>query len=115
MTYLHCDHPAAIRELIAERARQDAKWGPQNHPDGTGGPGRIHDADEARAECKRQFAEGTGTWLDILDEEVAEAYAESDPAKLRAELIQVAAVAVAWIEAIDRRPIATTTAPTEES
>ena len=28
--------------------------------------------------------------------------AESDPVKLRAELVQVAAVAVAWVEKIDR-------------
>jgi hypothetical protein len=48
-------------------------------------------------------AEKTLKWVDILEEEVAEAAAESDPAKLRAELVQVAAVAVAWIEAIDRR------------
>jgi hypothetical protein len=34
---------------------------------------------------------------------VAEALAEDDPTLLRAELIQVAAVAVAWVEAIDRR------------
>jgi len=96
-------HPI-LDEIAAERARQVAKWGEQNHPDGTGGHGRLRDADAARRECQRQFAEGTGTWLDILDEEVAEAYAEEDPAALRAELIQVAAVAVAWIEAIDRRP-----------
>jgi hypothetical protein len=36
-------------------------------------------------------------------EEVREAMAESDPAKLRVELVQVAAVSVAWIEALDRR------------
>jgi len=94
---------AVLREINLERRRQDAKWGEQNHPDGTGGPGRDHDADVARKECQRQFAEGTGTWLDILDEEIAEAYAEKDPAKLRAELIQSAAVIVAWIESIDRR------------
>lgn len=92
-----------LAEILAERARQDAKWGEQNHPDGTGGLGRAHDALEARSECQRQFAEGVGSWLDILDEEVAETFAEDDPARLRAELIQVAAVAVAWIEAIDRR------------
>ena len=33
------------------------------------------------------------------------ALAEVEPAKLREELIQVAAVAVAWIEAIDRREV----------
>lgn len=92
-----------LAEIHEERQRQDAKWGEQNHPDGTGSAARVLDAQHARNECKRQFAEGTGTWLDILEEEVAEAYAEADPEVLRAELIQVAAVAVAWIEAIDRR------------
>lgn len=43
------------------------------------------------------------TWRHILAEEMFEALAESDPAKLRAELVQVAAVAVQWVEAIDRR------------
>lgn len=92
-----------MTELAAERERQDAKWGEQNHPNGTGGPGMAAEAEAARLECQRQFAEKTGTWMDILDEEVAEAYAEKDPAKLRAELVQVAAVVVAWIEAIDRK------------
>jgi hypothetical protein len=44
----------------------------------------------------------TLTWADILEEEIAEALAESDPVKLRAELVQSGAVIVAWIEAIDR-------------
>jgi len=43
------------------------------------------------------------TWEMILLEEVWEALAETDPVKLRAELIQVAAVAVAWVEDIDSR------------
>lgn len=107
MTYFTCtgNHPI-LDEIADERRRQDAKWGQQDHADGTGFPGSAREADLARLECKRQFAEGTGTWLDILGEEVAEACAEKDPAKLRAELIQVAAVAAAWIEAIDRRSAA---------
>jgi hypothetical protein len=43
------------------------------------------------------------TWLLIALEEVFEALVEDDPVKLRAELVQAAAVLVAWIEAIDRR------------
>jgi hypothetical protein len=53
-------------------------------------------------QCKERAAHGEVTWLDILLEEVAEAFAESDLVKLRTELIQVAAVAVRWVEAIDR-------------
>lgn len=90
------------QEVVTERARQDAKWGEQSHPDGTS---EIwsHKADEFRASCQASFALGHGTWLDILLEEVYEAAAEYDPAALRTELIQVAAVCVAWAEAIDRR------------
>ena len=113
-------------EVVYERAAQDAKWGQQNHPDGTGPDVtvwieqvtpteaepqrrtahafRAADlADGMRQRCKRAPEEGGDTYERILTEEWAEALAESDPARLRAELIQVAAVAVAWIEAIDRR------------
>lgn len=84
---------AVIFDVVDERDRQDAKWGEQNH--------------------------GDAIWLAVLIEEVGEAAREIlearpvvgyvDPippiatALLRAELVQVAAVAVAWIEAIDRR------------
>ncbi|WPM94355.1 hypothetical protein VG1_CDS0031 [Arthrobacter phage Cupello] len=43
------------------------------------------------------------TGPNILLEEVFEATAEEDPATLRKELVQVAAVTAQWIEAIDRR------------
>ena len=42
------------------------------------------------------------TWDTIFREEVYEALSEIDPVKMRAELIQAAAVAVAMIEHIDR-------------
>ena len=79
-----------LSDVTAERLSQEEKWGQQNHND---------------------FA-----WLAILGEEVGEACQEalqSSPSmgehrtlggyKLRAELIQIAAVAIAHIEAIDRR------------
>lgn len=106
-----------LGEVYAERFQQEAKWGQQNHADGTDvnwvdhirpgfgweGPPARHAANMARAACKRAARDGKDTWLWILLEEVAEAFAESDPAALRAELVQVAAVAVAWAQAIDRR------------
>ena len=63
-----------------ERLRQFSKWGQQDH-------------DEDR-------------WMVILMEEVGEcckAIQEEDPANYREELVQVAAVAVAAIEAFDRK------------
>jgi hypothetical protein len=92
-----------LADISAERIAQDAKWGEQNHPDGTGNKSQQDYADQARKWCEAAFGSGYGTWADVLAEEVAEANAERDPAKLRAELVQVAAVAAAWIEAIDRR------------
>lgn len=91
-------------EISAERARQVDQWGEQNHPDGTGvKPGRPPLAPVARISTQLAARNGELTWLHILREEVAEAFDEHDPTGLRAELIQAAAVCVAWIEAIDRR------------
>ena len=92
-----------LEEVSYERGRQDAKWGEQNHPNGTGGRGRVASANAARHATQSSAERGELTWIDVLAEEVAEAFAESGQAALRAELIQVAAVAVAWVEAIDRR------------
>ena len=92
-----------LEEVRRERAAQDAKFGRQDHPDGTGGAWASFNAMEARQACDHLFQRGEGDWHAILREEFFEAMAESDPAELRRELIQVAAVAVAWVEAIDRR------------
>jgi NTP pyrophosphatase (non-canonical NTP hydrolase) len=65
--------------IMAERARQDAMWGEQNH-----------DAEK---------------WLTILGEEFGEACKaalEGDRSALREELVQVAAVACAAMECLDR-------------
>lgn len=89
--------------LEAERLKQDAKWGEQNHPNGTGSASQQILALDARLACDRAAEEGTLTWAHILGEEVCEALAEDDPSRLRTELTQVAAVAISWIEAIERR------------
>lgn len=94
-------------EIRAERQRQVDKHGDQSSlPDGTGLRGDRWTANHTRLKCDVAAREGNVTWRHILDEEVAEAYAESDPVKLRAELVQVEAVARAWREAIDRREAA---------
>jgi hypothetical protein len=114
-------------EILAERDRQDRRWGkPKDLPDGTG-PRTYpladlawagHDstvprtmggttADElataAKASCDIATKQGNVTYADIFIEEAAEALAESDQENLRAELIQVAAVAVKWVQVIDLR------------
>ena len=112
-------HPVVV-EVAAERARQTAKHGDESHlPDGTG-PERCltdlphfqgharHDHLAAWAKARTDAAsqsqgDGSITFEHILTEEWAEAIAEQDPQALRAELVQVAAVAVQWIEALDLR------------
>jgi hypothetical protein len=91
-------------EVDDERSAQIKKWGDQKHPDGTGGQFRAQMADLARTNCQQADLEGSVTWNLILSEEVMEAFAETDPAKLRAELVQCAAVIFAWVSDIDRRP-----------
>jgi len=85
-----------------ERYAQLKKWGDQRHPDGTSEDLKGL-ADTARRTTQAMAAQGAVTWAVILEEEVGEAVAEVDPAKLKAELIQVAAVCAAWIDDIDRR------------
>lgn len=100
-------------EVMDERSRQDAKWGIQNHPDlppfeeAHASPNAwfgLPSADDARDACEAAFKNGRGSYAHIFVEEVCEAIeAAPDPVKLREELIQCAAVAVAWVECIDRR------------
>ena len=81
-------HQKVLREISDERLAQEKKWGQQDHDD--------------------------NRWLVILGEEYGEACQATlkrfetmgDPLSeyhLRGELVQIAAVAVAFIEAIDRR------------
>lgn len=56
---------------------------------------------DTKAHSANEGGDDTCTWWLILREEVFEAAAEEDPAKLRAELVQVAAVALKMIDALD--------------
>lgn len=106
-----------LAEIAQERARQEAKWGQQNHVDWTptsaatdlagAWPAGVGDHFKFITDYKAKGAEGHRLgYFDILMEEVAEAHDEArdgNTKATRAELVQVAAVAVAWIECIDRR------------
>lgn len=109
-------------EVVQEVARSTEKHGDQRDlPMGTG-PGEfplelasgapVDDsvaADEladiftvdTKAHSRNEGGDDTCTWWLILREEVFEAAAEDDPEKLRAEMVQVAAVALKIIDAID--------------
>ncbi|WP_022886381.1 hypothetical protein [Glaciibacter superstes] len=107
-----------LQDVQDERDRQDAKWGDQSMSyDGTGASvrplremGPIYSgtpafqlAYRATNQTDVESRHGGASMASILLEEVFEALAESDAIKLRTELVQVAAVAVAWCEYIDRR------------
>jgi hypothetical protein len=84
----------ALRDIIAERERQEAKWGEQNHD-----PflyltilGEEY-GETCKAALEARFnssGPGTPTAIDRL-------------ADLRAEAVQTAAVAMAIVECIDRK------------
>ncbi len=89
-------------EVQREMELQVEKFGVQHHPAGTGCVGSEDALLFARETYEAAKSNGHLTWRDILEEEVREVYVEIEAAKLRAELIQVAAVALSWVRDIDR-------------
>lgn len=99
---------SVLFEVGLERERQDEKFGHQDYlTDGTGGARvnlqHTYQTMLEDARSQNDAVPNIATWESVLREEFCEAMLESDPDKLRAELVQVAAVAVKWIEALDRR------------
>lgn len=96
------DH--VLDEVYGLRVDQNRNWGYDwlCHPDGTSDRFRAI-ADTTRWREQEAAGKGTVTWQQILDADTAAAYAETDPARLREQLLRVAATAVAWCEALDRR------------
>lgn len=93
-----------LGDVAVERARQDAKFPDQQLPNGTRKSRHmVAVADWTREQTDRLAATGDLTWAAVLEEEFKEALAEEDDEELEAELIQVAAVAVRWVEDIRRR------------
>jgi len=92
-----------LEDIKKEVDRQEAKWGEQNHPDGTSKEKFAWMMDLAKMNCNMLHQKGTLSWAAVLFEEFYEALAEEKNSELRLELVQVAAVAASWIKAIDRR------------
>ena len=105
-----------------ERTRQFAEYGTNNDlADGTGPevkwmpripvPHTPSPALQIERICREEYEEteardGKVTWMQLVREEVAEAFAEEDPKRLSAELLQVAALCVSWVETIAEREAA---------
>lgn len=98
-----------VEQVVVERMRQHAVWGEQNHRDGVAHAnlgGGIHDTAEwwglqLEVAARRQLSEDP-TFAAILAEEVGEVLQEPDKDRLAVELVQVAAVAIAWVEKLLR-------------
>ena len=109
-------------EIAAERVRQHDQWGEQNHPSADPvlvrygeykctGPRlceeyEIPTEQRAKQRCEDHLKRGDASWPLIAIEELSEAveaFADGTEDNGRAELVQLAAVIVQWIECIDRR------------
>lgn len=98
-----------LDEVASERFAQIEKWGQRDRPSVFGESDRRNF--EKTANYWKQINDArveldSLAWDGILLEEVFEALAESDDDLRRQELIQVAAVALAEVECIDRRTAA---------
>lgn len=108
-------------QIKTERAAQEKKWGEQNHPmlpEGLVHPIALSYPSAAQSICSElgiptedsakeltdlRARQGELSYFHILQEEVSEAVcALDDYESMRKELIQVAAVTVAMIQALDR-------------
>jgi len=104
---VQADIPDLIARMESEIARQDARWGDQSrHPDQpNSGPSADAWAKLSallEAESRASLHRGA-TWAAILGEEVGEAFQADAPEDRIKELVQVAAVAIQWASAIQRR------------
>lgn len=98
-----------LEEIAACDPPLSQAWGGAVDPtlakltDGTSGC----DAEEAKnrgyARVRRGLSQRKGRWRDLLVWRVLCVDAETDPERLRRELIYVAKVCLDWIEALDRR------------
>src|SRR5690349_12816800 len=85
-------------KVWAERLRQISKWGLQTRPSGSSAADWKGEELYVKELYEQRLQAGELTWVDILREEVVEAFAEEDPEKLAVELVQVMAVAASWLQ-----------------
>jgi hypothetical protein len=110
-----CTTNNVLEDVAHERERQFRQYGDNaSHEDGTGPetrwclPVSSNSAEKLEImfrENYEDYQEETGdvTWVHLVLEEVAEAFKETDSVRLEEELIQLAALAVCWVEKIRER------------
>lgn len=105
-----------LQMVASERVAQVARYGHNDDlVDGTGPDShwipllteghRALDIEVLLRHDYESYEQRTGkpSWMHLVREEVAEAFTENDPTRLEAELIQVAALCVSWVETLRRR------------
>ena len=99
-----------LSDINSERERQDIKWGIQTHPsvmypdpENNFSLYGILSEEKSRNLNEEAFSEGRGTWSHIALEEFAESIGCTNEKDREGELIQLAAVIVAWIEDLRKR------------
>lgn len=108
-----------LEGVFEERKRQVARYGQNDDlEDGTGpdetwlglelDPGETLTATDIEYRLREDYEAHEArhdkpTWMHLVREEIAEAFAESDPTRLEEELVQVAALCVSWVESIRLR------------
>jgi len=82
-----------LQDVMLERARQDSRWGEQDHPDEWFFAILVEEVGEtAKAMLEAHFqADYPG------------AYPDADPGRIQKELVEVCAVALAWLECMEHR------------
>ena len=104
-----------IEEILQERFKQDTKWGIQNWSSVDefwlenassnylcNVIYQIPNEIEAKKLCDEATKNNKLTWTHIATEELAEVVCANTKEERRKELVQLAAVIVAWIESLDR-------------
>lgn len=91
----------AFHDLLIEMRRGESDWG-NNRPDGTRKKlGPL--LEQVRLAVSAKENQREESWADVLVEEFLESITATDDPELRMELLQVAAVAMRWVEQIDKR------------
>lgn len=119
-----CTMIDVLRSVAEERARQFEHYGDNSeHADGTGprvrwclpvetqrpSIGSALGAEQIEKLFREDYENWEAesgepvTWVHLIREEAAEAFKEDDPDRLEAEVVQIAALAVCWVEKIRER------------
>lgn len=95
--------PHVLGDVLLEFARLDALHGAQDRRNGTSHHDYGEQARQAAFSARRARTKGKLTWRHILAEQYWAVLAHNGNATLRDRLIQLAAHALLWAAALDRR------------